>query len=666
MTLSKENPLSAPENRFTARVARRARRVLFILALPTVVSGDVILVRGFDDAAIQAAVHQASAGDTVRLPAGDYVFTGTVTVDRPIVLMGTGRLRDVGVIEPGEPNEPPRWNPTPSVCRTDDDDLTLFDVASDGVTFRHLKLVGAVTHTEGTSTGIRIAGHAGLTVTGCELTRFRVAVGLINSVKGVVTRSYLHENYRDGFGYGVSITGTSMAIGGSEVTVSHNEFTYNRHAIASNSPDTRFVVASNYFHDNDLSQWQAAIDTHPQGGYALRAVIRDNHFERTRPMAFSSGSLEITGNYFDAGCGNYDVGGYSRMVDLADPFHNGNFNHQAILHDVYMSDNVNHSSPRRRLLWVGDYDVDGETRFVTYNLFVNGRLFTRNSNLNPAPQHAEPGSDPRPFVGHMYATLPGAEDRVDTLKAGAWYDLHVLAVDPQGADDIAEIGAQLVRSVPGEPVADRLQRTAFAIRDNYHLRVTPDSVFSRELESSPRWHDVSQVRGAFVDGAATTWRGSGSHRVHMTARFRVSNRAVRGPWRLYGHASDHDANLPISAWHDQLEGWPVFIDSDVATSVMSPSQGSGVTPTEAGLGLNYPNPFNPVTTISFTLQESQPIDLSIYNVDGQRVTTLKDGLAHAGRHTVTWNGAGLASGPYLCRLTGHGRLVQTRKMLLLK
>ncbi|MEC8930542.1 MAG: hypothetical protein VYB08_03945, partial [Candidatus Latescibacterota bacterium] len=115
MTLSKENPLSGPENCFTARVARRARRALFILALPTVVSGDVILVRGFDDAAMQAAVHQASAGDTVRLPAGDYVFTGTVTVDRPIVLMGTGRLRDVGIIEPGEPNEPPRWNPTPSV-----------------------------------------------------------------------------------------------------------------------------------------------------------------------------------------------------------------------------------------------------------------------------------------------------------------------------------------------------------------------------------------------------------------------------------------------------------------------------------------------------------------------------------------------------------------------
>jgi hypothetical protein len=644
-----------------------ARLAILIVVLSVAVAGGDVLVQGFNDAAIQAAIHRAAAGDTVQLASGDYVFTGTVTVDRPLVLVGAARLLDVGAIEPGEPNDPPRWSSPPSVCRTDDDDLTLFEVTGDGITFRHLKLIGAVTHTEGTSTGIRISGHDGLTVAGCELTRFRIAVGLANSTRGVVTGSYVHENYRDGFGYGVSVTGPTMATGGSEVTISHNEFTYNRHAIASNSPDTRFVVADNYFHDNDLSQWQACVDTHPQGGFTLRAVVRDNHFERTRPMAFSSGSLEITGNYFDAGCGDYSVGGYSRMVDLAAPYHNGNFVPQAILHDVYLSDNVNHSSPRRRLLWVDDYELDGQARFVAYNLFVNGRLLTRNSDLNQAPRHAYPGSDPRPFVGHMYATLPGTEDRVDTLEAGAWYDLHVLAVDPEGAEDIAEIGAQLVRKAAlGEPVSERLQRTTFARRDHYHLRATPDSVYSRELESSPQWRNVSQVRGAFVDGAVTSWRASGSHRVHLTARVRVSDRAVRGVWHLYGHARDRDGNLPISAWHEQLEGWPVFIDSDFMTSVVSSPPAHGVIPAEPELGPNYPNPFNPVTTITFALSEPEPINLSIYTLDGQRVATVRDGLAPAGRHAVTWDGSGLASGVYLCRLTGQGDLTQTRKMLLVK
>ena len=636
------------------------------IALSTLAGAEVV-VQGFDDAAIQAAVYQAAAGDTVRLPAGEYNFSRTVTVDRPLALVGAGRLLDVGVIESGEPNDPPHWSPAPSVCRTDDVDLTLFEVASSGVSFQQIKLAGVVTHSEGTSVGIRIAEHDGLTVAGCELTRFRIAVGLSNSVRAIVTGSYLHENYRDGWGYGVSITGPTMAAGGSEVTISHNEFTYNRHAIASNSPDTRFVVADNYFHDNDLSQWQAAVDTHPQGGYALRAVIRDNHFERTRPMAFSSGSLEITGNYFDAGCGDYDVGGYSRMVDLAAPIHNGNFVSHAMLHDIYLSDNVNHSSPRRRLLWVSDYDLDGETRFVAYNLFVNGRLFTRNSDLNPAPRHAEPGSAPSPFVGHMYVTLPETDDRVDTLVAGAWYDLHVLAVDPQGAEDIAEIGAQLVRRATlGDPASGRLQRHGLAVRDNYHLRATPDSVFSRELESSPRWRDVSLVQGAYVDGAVTSWRPSGSHRIHLTARVRVSERAVAGTWHLYGHTRDRDGNMPISVWHEQQEGWPVHIESDIRTSVLESDPGHGGTPTEARLGLNYPNPFNPVTTITFALGAPQRIDLAIYAVDGQRVATVREGLTSAGRHTVTWDGSGRASGVYLCRLTGQGDLAQTQKMVLLK
>ena len=256
---------------------------------------------------------------------------------------------------------------------------------------------------------------------------------------------------------------------------------------------------------------------------------------------------------------------------------------------------------------------------------------------------------------------------IDTLEAGAWYDLHVLAVDSQGAEDIVEIGAQLVRRATlGEPVSGRLQRTALAVRDNYHLRATPDSVSSREVESSPRWRDVSQVRGAFVDGAVTSWRASGSHRIHLTARVRVSERAVRGVWHLYGHAQDRDGNLPISTWHEQQEGWPVYIESDVRTSVLESDQGHGVTPAEAGLGLNYPNPFNPVTTITFALGEPQRIDLSIYAVDGQHVATVREGHTRAGRHTVTWDGSGLASGVYLCRLTGQGDLAQTRKMVLVK
>ena len=113
-------------------------------------------------------------------------------------------------------------------------------------------------------------------------------------------------------------------------------------------------------------------------------MVRDNVFERTRPMAFKSGSLEITGNYFDPGCGDYSVGGYSRMLDFGEPTHNGNHIAEAVLHNIYIGDNVNATDPWRRLLWVDDYDYEGETKFVAYNLFVDGRLFKYNSALSSA------------------------------------------------------------------------------------------------------------------------------------------------------------------------------------------------------------------------------------------------------------------------------------------
>jgi flagellar hook assembly protein FlgD len=85
---------------------------------------------------------------------------------------------------------------------------------------------------------------------------------------------------------------------------------------------------------------------------------------------------------------------------------------------------------------------------------------------------------------------------------------------------------------------------------------------------------------------------------------------------------------------------------------------------------NYPNPFNPTTTIAFTLSQPGVVDLSIFDVAGQRVRTLERGVQPAGRNSVVWDGRGddgtaVASGVYFYRLTVGAR-VFTRKMLLVK
>ncbi len=91
----------------------------------------------------------------------------------------------------------------------------------------------------------------------------------------------------------------------------------------------------------------------------------------------------------------------------------------------------------------------------------------------------------------------------------------------------------------------------------------------------------------------------------------------------------------------------------------------GVTPKELTLKSNYPNPFNPSTFIEFTLPEDGHVTLKVYNVIGQQVATLFDGVAKADQYKVTFNASQLSSGIYFSILEfGNQRLV--RKMMLTK
>lgn len=80
---------------------------------------------------------------------------------------------------------------------------------------------------------------------------------------------------------------------------------------------------------------------------------------------------------------------------------------------------------------------------------------------------------------------------------------------------------------------------------------------------------------------------------------------------------------------------------------------------------NYPNPFNPTTTISFTLQESSYVKLTVYDRLGREVKTLIDENRNAGTHTTEFNASGLPSGIYFYRIKTDSR-TEVRKMILAK
>ena len=91
-------------------------------------------------------------------------------------------------------------------------------------------------------------------------------------------------------------------------------------------------------------------------------------------------------------------------------------------------------------------------------------------------------------------TPPGAEERVDTLETNTWYDLHALAVDPQGANDIAEIGVQLISS-RHLATGDRIALEEFSAIGSYFIRGGSGSVYAREEEGSADWTDLTGTEG---------------------------------------------------------------------------------------------------------------------------------------------------------------------------
>ena len=83
------------------------------------------------------------------------------------------------------------------------------------------------------------------------------------------------------------------------------------------------------------------------------------------------------------------------------------------------------------------------------------------------------------------------------------------------------------------------------------------------------------------------------------------------------------------------------------------------------LAQNHPNPFNPTTTISYTIPSDGFVNLSVYNTIGEEVRTLVNEFKEAGSHNENFNATGLSSGIYFYKLKA-GNFVQTKKMILMK
>ncbi len=103
----------------------------------------------------------------------------------------------------------------------------------------------------------------------------------------------------------------------------------------------------------------------------------------------------------------------------------------------------------------------------------------------------------------------------------------------------------------------------------------------------------------------------------------------------------------------------------IARYTLDSSDVNEAVPAKAIQILNFPNPFNPATTISFTLPTDSHITLTVHDITGRKVATLADNFMGAGKHSAVFNGSDLASGVYFYRLESKD-FAKSGKMLLIK
>lgn len=129
----------------------------------------------------------------------------------------------------------------------------------------------------------------------------------------------------------------------------------------------------------------------------------------------------------------------------------------------------------------------------------------------------------------------------------------------------------------------------------------------------------------------------------------VPDGGTEGYYAFQGNQSQH---------HNMLIDFTVTDDPQTSTDNLD-------VPDAFALHAAYPNPFNPQTTLRFTLPQAGPTTLTIYDAQGRAVTTLLARELPAGTHTATWNATSLPSGVYFARLQAAGQ-TKVRTLTLLK
>ena len=142
----------------------------------------------------------------------------------------------------------------------------------------------------------------------------------------------------------------------------------------------------------------------------------------------------------------------------------------------------------------------------------------------------------------------------------------------------------------------------------------------------------------------------------------LTDKAMVADYRTSGNSTTLIIVVPES---DELFTASGSFNVEEVIAANENSQVTVMMPTELTLSKAYPNPFNPSTSMSIFVPADGAVNLSVYNVMGQKVATLHSGNMSAGNHTVTWNASDMTSGMYFVRAESQAG-VAVQKVMLMK
>jgi hypothetical protein len=202
-----------------------------------------------------------------------------------------------------------------------------------------------------------------------------------------------------------------------------------------------------------------------------------------------------------------------------------------------------------------------------------------------------------------------------------------------------------------------------AVRISYpNLRVAEGNLYVLEFDAHASANRIFQAEVSMRDEPFQSYSKIGyilltDQQQHFSYQFAMEN------------PTDFTAGIVLSAGNSNDD---VYIDNVSLKELPTGIDGSGTTqPEDFVLRPNFPNPFNPQTTIAFAVPEPARITLVIYNVLGEKLKILADNTYRPGNYQIRFDASGLSSGLYLCRMQaeavdGGVRFTAARKILLLR